>query len=153
MFLPSSTFVQNQIGMENQHVADMAVETVSVSLVPEDLPGLRRDVPRTEQAHDFHDDIRTVMDILARSASEPTIYADLKRGLDLTDWPNLKKYIARHKHAEILVGPGIVSLTAELIPEVTPPACALLLCQSNGVSMYLLPGSQPDSDTMLAISD
>ena len=125
-----------------------------MSLAPEDLPGLRRDVPRTEQAHDFHDDIRTFMDILERSASEPTIYADLKEGLDLTvKWPNWKKYIARHKHAEILVGPGIVSLTAELIPELTPAQCALLLCQSNGVSMYLLPGSQPDSDTMLAISD
>ena len=77
--------------MENQHVADMAVETVSVSLAPEDLPGLRRDVPRTEQVHDFHDDIRTFMDILERSASEPTIYADLERGLDLTvNWPNWK---------------------------------------------------------------
>ena len=70
--------------MENQHVADMAVETVSVSLAPEDLPGLRRDVPRTEQVHDFHNDIRTIMDILARGASEPTAYADLKRGLDFT---------------------------------------------------------------------
>ena len=50
--------------MEHQHVADVAVGTVSVLLAPEDLPGLRRDVPRTEQVHDFHDDIRTFMDIL-----------------------------------------------------------------------------------------
>ena len=143
--------------MESQHVADMAVETVSVSLAPEDLPGLRRDVPRTEQVHDFHDDIRTLMQMVWRSASEPTGYADLKRGLDLTDWPNWKKYIARHKHAEVLVGPGVVSFTVKLVENTAeyaePLGCALLLCQSNGVSMYLFPGSQPDDDFMMAMSD
>ena len=73
--------------------------------------------------------------------------------------PNWKKYIARHEHAEIIVDPGIVSFTAELIPEVIPDESdgflrlALLLRQSNGAWVYLIPGSQPNSDDVLAMSD
>ena len=98
--------------MESQYVADAVVGTVSVLLAPEDLPGLRREAPRTEQVHDFHDEIRGLKDILENGALE-----HVDSVVDLAvEWTNWKKYISRHKDAELIVGPGIVSFTAELIP-------------------------------------
>ena len=61
--------------------------------------------------------------------------------LDLaTEWPDWKKYIATHEHAERMAGPGIVSYTMELIPDnnifqnsqVLALVLALVLRQSHG---------------------
>ena len=83
--------------MENQHVADAAVGNVSVLLGPEDLPGLRRETPRTEQMHDFHYEIRNLMSILETGALEDgTLVDGALEDVDsvvnlAVEWPNWKK--------------------------------------------------------------
>ena len=82
--------------MENHHVADTAVGNLSVLLGPHDLPGLRREAPRTEQMYDFHCDIRNLMIILETGALEDGSLVDgalevVKMVVNLAvEWPNWK---------------------------------------------------------------
>ena len=144
--------------MGNQHVADAAVGNLSVLLGPDDLPGLRREAPLTEQMHDFHYEIRNLMSILENGGLKDGILVDgaledVKLVVNLAvEWPNWKKYIARHKSSEIIVGPGIVSFTAEFIPDESHGTLgcllrlALVLRHSDGGWVFLLPGSEPNND-------
>ena len=139
------------IGWNHPRVTDRTLRIESVLLAPEDLPGLRREAPRTEQVHDFHYEIRALMDMLENGGLER-----VNSVVNLAaEWPNWKKYIARHKDAELIVGPGIVSFTAELIPDKNECfrnslrltlVLALVLRQSDGGWVVLIPGSHPNSD-------
>ena len=83
--------------MEHQHVADAAVGDLSVLLGPENLPGLRREAPRTQQIHDFHDEIRNLMNILeTRALDDGTLVDGALEDVDsvvnlAVDWPELEK--------------------------------------------------------------
>ena len=65
-------------------------------LGPEDLPGLRREAPRTEQTHDFHYVIPNLMSILETGALEygtlvDGALEDVNRVVNLAvEWPNWK---------------------------------------------------------------
>ena len=146
--------------MKHQHVADTAVGNLSVLLGPDDLPRLRREAPRTEQMHDFHHEIRNLMSILETGALEDGTLVDgaledadsvVNLAVEWPNWEN-KKSIAKHKSSEIIVGPGIVSFTAEFIPDESHGTLgcllrlALVLRQSDGGWVFLLPGSEPNSD-------
>ena len=115
-----------------------------VLLASEHLPGLRREAPRMEQVHDLHASARAFI----------TRYADFE-GSDIVGfqinlaekWTNWKEYIARHHHAEQIVGPGVVSFTGKWFPDRNgSPRFDLIVGHADGGGVRLHPGSRPDRD-------
>ena len=84
---------------------------VHVLLRQADLPALQAQNQRNRQP--LHDEARGWLNWLTRQ--DP----DMDRGrlgIDLTDlWPNWRAYIAMHKMAQILVGPGVIAFTGQFI--------------------------------------
>ena len=72
---------------------------------------------------------------------------------DLTaEWANWKLYIASHKYADAIVGPGVVFFTAEFIESTRDPnrggipRLDLVIRHSDGGYVRLHPGSKRKSD-------
>ena len=94
---------------------------VHVLLRPADLPALQSQNRHNRQP--LHDEARSWLNWLTRQDPDMTRGG---LGIDLTDlWPNWRAYIAMHKMAQILVGPGsLPSLANSLKARATPTARA-----------------------------
>ena len=119
-----------------------------VLLAPEELPELRRRGQPHSQS--LHAEARTSTNRFASGASEHVgVQADLA-----AEWENWKMYIATRKNAEELVGPGVVSFTAEFIEGTGDPnrggipRLDLVLRHSDGGYVRLRAGSRPKNDAV-----
>ena len=119
-----------------------------VLLALDDLPQLcRRGQP---QSRSFHDEAREWTNKFASGDSEPVgVQANLT-----VEWANWKMYIAGHKNAKEIVGPGVVSFTAEFIEGTGDPnrggipRLDLVLRHSDGGYVRLRAGSRPKNDAV-----
>ena len=128
-----------------QHDASSAEKVVLQStplLTVQDLPALRT------APHGGHTDART---LLQKLANEPEA-----EPIDLTVmWRDWRAYIAKHKQSEEIVGPGIVSLTAERIPNSSDPnrfgakRLDFFVHRSDGTAVRLHPGSNRKTDAKI----
>ena len=117
-----------------------------VLLAPDELPELRRrgQLPSGR----LHDEAREWLNAFADIDAPPVGAVG-----DLTaEWRNWKMYIATHKDAERVIGPVVVSFTAEFIDGVTDPnrggrpRLDLVVRHSDGGYVRLHPGSKPSND-------
>ena len=125
--------------------ADSASEHVLLSV--EDLPALRQSGQPNAQTS--HDEARRWTNLFAGARAEVAagVQADLA-----AEWSTWKTYIARHKNADAIVGPGVVSFTAEFIEGTFDPnrggipRLDLVIGQADGGYVRLHPGSKPKHD-------
>ena len=124
--------------------ADGASEHVLLSV--EDLPELRR------RGHGLlgvlHDEARALTDKFANADHEAIgVQANLT-----TEWPNWKLYIANHKLAPELIGPGVKAFTVEFIDGVKDsnrggrPRLDLVIRYVNNAYCRLHPGTLRKND-------
>ena len=96
----------------------------------------------------LHDEARAFIDKFANVDNEAIgVQADLT-----TEWPNWKLYIANHKVARDLIGPGVKAFTVEFIAGTKDPnrggrpRLDFVIRHSNNAYWRLHPGSTPKSD-------
>ena len=120
-----------------------------VLLTKNDLPELRQLV--LTFAHvlgDLHDEARAFTNKFANADHEAIgVQANLT-----TEWPNWKLYIASHKQAAELIGPGVKAFTAELIDGTKDPnrggrlRLDLVIRHTDNAYWRLHPGSTRKTD-------
>ena len=117
--------------------------TEHVLLAMDEVPELReRAQPRARQ---LHDEARKLTNKYAQ-----TDYATVGVQADLTLlWSSWKMYIAVHRYADEIIGPGVVSFTAEFIDGTTDPnrggnpRLDLVVGHLHGGYTRLHPGAKP----------
>ena len=120
--------------------------TEHVLLAVDEVPELReRGQPRSRQ---LHDEARKLTNKYAQ-----TDYATVGVQADLTLlWSSWKMYIAVHRYADEIIGPGVVSFTAEFIDGTTDPnrggnpRLDLVVGHLHGGYARLHPGTKPKND-------
>ena len=123
-------------------------------LTLDDLPKLRR--RGQPNAQTLHNEARHWTNLLAEGRyNSPT--AEFAAGVqaDLAaQWENWKVYIAKHKNADAIEGPGVVSFTAEFIEGTLDsnrggiPRLDLVIRHSDGGYVRLHPGSKQNNDAV-----
>lgn len=106
-------------GDKDKERIDGATEHVLLSLY--DLQELRR--RRQPNAQTLHDEARHWTNFFAEGRYHSPM-AELAAGVqaDLAaQWDNWKVYIAKHKNADKIIGPGVVSFTAEFVEGTLDP--------------------------------
>ena len=126
--------------------ADGASEHVLLTL--NDLPELRQHGRGLYGV--LHNEARAFTDKFANVDYEAVgVQADLT-----TEWPNWKLYIANHKLAQELIGPGVKAFTVEFIDGTKDPnrggrpRLDLVIRHPNNAYWRLHPGSAPKSDAI-----
>ena len=121
-----------------------ASEHVLLSL--DDLPELRQH--GTGRFGALHDEARAFIDKFASADHDCIgVLADLT-----LEWPNWRLYIASHKLAQELIGPGVKAFTVEFIDGTKDPnrggrpRLDLVIRHSNNAYWRLHPGSTPKRD-------
>ena len=131
---------------EHEEISPVDGATEHVLLSPYDLPELRR--RGQPNAQTLHDEARHWTNHFA-GVQSAEVQADLT-----AQWENWKVYIAKHKSADAIVGPGVVSFTAEFIEgTVDPnrggnPRLDLVIRHSDGGYVRLHPGPKAKHDAI-----
>ena len=115
-----------------------------ILLAPEDLLALRV-LPQGG-----HDAARRLLDQIANAPEEEP--------LDLSiAWEDWRVYIAKHKHSDEIVGPGVVALKAERIPNSSDPnrfgakRLDFFVYRCDGTAVRLHPGLRKSSDAKIVV--
>ena len=126
---------------------DLGVLQSTVLLRVEELPGLRTS---RKLSQGLHKPARELLQQWTRAPEQEPI--------DLTlSWPDWRVYIAKHKRSEDIVGPGVVSVKAQRVPDTPDPnrggqnRLDFFVHRLDGTAVRLHPGTTRASDAAIAV--